>query len=1793
MSETAKAALTRTDAPRQKTSELRGLRDPRGGDRAWDRSETPRPRARHAWPSPSAQPAAFSVAVQDPAGEAEADRAAARVGSPVAPTHETVGSSVGAPGSATPVPGLKPRLELARGEAQPLAREDDAFFGERLGHDFAQVKIHAGPASASAASSVGAQAFTIGRDIYFGAGQYRPATSPGRELIAHELAHTAQNRPNVVSRRVLPGAAVDPASHDPTLPEIDESQASAGVDPQIQAPGVQKGPGDDDAIKRHLLRSKAKAQQGEPEPSAPTPSADRGAAPKFSVSAPPQPRGVAVPPKPAAPGSAAFGGPLTDQATEPPTQSEAPAAKEPQAPPAPDARPEATDGAEPAPAPAVSEEQDGGDGSPRLSDLLASPASGSETAQTGEVEGASTGGAREKLAELAQQLEDHLSEARRGADDRSAGAVAKIRQQAAGARASAHSQIAQAARSIDSGASGLLTDLDSMITSGQSQIEVARKARASEADDKRVERRGKTEGLFTGHRKSVEKTVSDKVEAAETLKNKKKEKAQKRNDEDKKTAYRRGGAKMNSYPGTMRGAYIGGAAFDVAEAVALKIKEQEPEVLSAVDDLIAPLPQYFRESGKKALDGFDVNLPKILDGIDAGGRATAGDVNKKAGEASQGLGQMGERARTDISQAAQAAVTEVNALGPQVDAQIDAALGQALAVARQSPRQAVERAALPIEEAIEEFRSAESGDVEAASQLTEGLTAFLDEGVAANGAALDKLVDASGTRFAKIAAGAGRVLKSDHARAEKFFTNSKAEAAKSVQKKVDGADATFAGTISAFDAECEKGDGKIKEQLTPVVDKLDGDFQACLDDAERKIDDRIAEGFSKNAMALQELGRDMEEAAQDAAFHYDHPIVAGALDGLEFLGGLIAGILGVLIFILVIMVIAEVLGVSALVVGVAFLAFSIGFAIGSAFGARLAAGQGVGEAFTGALGDFAHAAPGMLYDMTGIPKIVKAFSSERMRPGERGELLGEGGTELVLALLMVRGAVKGGPTAYQNIKARFRPPVPEFVAPKPVALPELIARAPALEPTPAAPPAPATTVVEPVPAPQATPVTQPVAAPQATPTAPTLEPQSLIEAPKPVPPEKLADVIDISSARKAPAAPTRAPEPLSEPAPPKSGPRRVEAPPKEKLADVIDINSAKKPPTSAPEPGPAQKPGATAPENKPAEVRDIRSARPLRGKKPAAAQPQSAEANVQVQELEPTGTEGAVVRQGTQVEPNAPNTGQRPGGQATLEVRNAAGGGPKPGQGAPRVEPLRSAGGGGGQGGGVRGGGGSVEGPSPEGPVKEGPTGSAKKPSSRQGFEPKSRVTHEKYGDGTVVRSAGGKTTVRFDGGKEVTFADEFGKLEPTTRPAPEPAKAAEPAKAEAPKTPQAEEPGKAAEQKPASDPAVEEKRASLKEQVEKLRADRERAVEREQTLRDRIERARSDAEKAQEEGEAAAAARPRNAGTRQAAEAAKERIDAAKARRARAEAELPKAEENAREAQRRLSQKEREQHLFELKSNPKAGEEWPCFSGDTLVWTDLGPKPIATIVAGDFVRAFDFEDQTAKLRRVKAAFVNATVHFYDLRLDDEILSVTGRHRFWLPERCEWVMANSLRAGDELLHMDGSCRTIASVTYRDIAQASSYDLNVEDLSNYFVGLGVLAHNTGGKLPFGDNLVYRGTNPNAKFKGKFYIGKTNDRDIREGAHQAEARRNLARDDLSPKEREFWEFKEGMELKPEMEGLREDQATYFEQKKITVEAQRDRANLMNRDLVEVSEPRMKTLEQQIANDAMVREQGLCPP
>ncbi|MDT7797384.1 MAG: hypothetical protein QOI78_817 [Actinomycetota bacterium] len=103
-----------------------------------------------------------------------------------------------APAGGTPAPdGAVAGLDALRGGGSPLSARDQAYYGDRLGHDLSRVRVHTGPGAIGVAAALQAAALTVGNDVVLG-----PAAAaggaPGRRVLAHELAH-------VVQQRVSPG----------------------------------------------------------------------------------------------------------------------------------------------------------------------------------------------------------------------------------------------------------------------------------------------------------------------------------------------------------------------------------------------------------------------------------------------------------------------------------------------------------------------------------------------------------------------------------------------------------------------------------------------------------------------------------------------------------------------------------------------------------------------------------------------------------------------------------------------------------------------------------------------------------------------------------------------------------------------------------------------------------------------------------------------------------------------------------------------------------------------------------------------------------------------------------------------------------------------------------------------------------------------------------------------------------------------------------------------------------------------------------------------------------------------------------------------------------------------------------------------------------------------------------------------------------------------------------------------------------------------------------------------------
>ncbi|MFK7969499.1 MAG: DUF4157 domain-containing protein [Bacteroidia bacterium] len=90
-----------------------------------------------------------------------------------------------------------------------------------IGHDMSNVRIHTDNRSADLNRQVNARAFTHGRDVFFGKGEFNPDTKGGKRLIAHELTHVVQqgSAGGHIQRELAVAPTNPDAVPDPLTPE--------------------------------------------------------------------------------------------------------------------------------------------------------------------------------------------------------------------------------------------------------------------------------------------------------------------------------------------------------------------------------------------------------------------------------------------------------------------------------------------------------------------------------------------------------------------------------------------------------------------------------------------------------------------------------------------------------------------------------------------------------------------------------------------------------------------------------------------------------------------------------------------------------------------------------------------------------------------------------------------------------------------------------------------------------------------------------------------------------------------------------------------------------------------------------------------------------------------------------------------------------------------------------------------------------------------------------------------------------------------------------------------------------------------------------------------------------------------------------------------------------------------------------------------------------------------------------------------------------------------------------------
>ncbi len=106
---------------------------------------------------------------------------------------------------------LSNKIEQKKGKGTKLPDQTQTKMEHSFGRKLDDVSIHTDQDANKMNQELGAQAFTTGKDIYFNAGKFRPETSEGQRLIAHELTHVVQQNKDTVQKTAK--ATPSPVQH--------------------------------------------------------------------------------------------------------------------------------------------------------------------------------------------------------------------------------------------------------------------------------------------------------------------------------------------------------------------------------------------------------------------------------------------------------------------------------------------------------------------------------------------------------------------------------------------------------------------------------------------------------------------------------------------------------------------------------------------------------------------------------------------------------------------------------------------------------------------------------------------------------------------------------------------------------------------------------------------------------------------------------------------------------------------------------------------------------------------------------------------------------------------------------------------------------------------------------------------------------------------------------------------------------------------------------------------------------------------------------------------------------------------------------------------------------------------------------------------------------------------------------------------------------------------------------------------------------------------------------------------
>ncbi len=471
--------------------------------------------------------------------------------------------------------------------------------------------------------------------------------------------------------------------------------------------------------------------------------------------------------------------------------------------------------------------------------------------------------------------------------------------------------------------------------------------------------------------------------------------AARQNEADAETARERGRERAAMYPATERGAVQAQAARGAANKVAREIGHNTHELRTFANDSAADAASRFSDRAEEVIAGIREHVPDIREPIDRIDRDAQGALDGLQRDAASTFARMENDARASIAELEQAAVAQAIQARRRVAREIDAAARAAV----DGLDQRVAAAELRIDRRVESVANfllrLRRPDPAAAREVAAQMDQYLDDTsaiVAESAGEFERDVTA---RLTDAADGGRNALAGTWKHVARGLTQVRTGTQSAAESVSSDARQRSTGFVREATTAMAAVLSPITTELDRVVRETIAGFTGLIEQARDRIRAKMSEALGHNTQALAQLGPSMTEAADDAAWDYDHPVLSTARDVAAFIGGLVLAILAVIAIVVIVIVAAKVLiaglialGVSALVAKVIVIVAGIGVAAYMVYRsytarrARIEHEEGTesrGMTLLKSIGE-----------LTGITQVAEGITQEGLTPFERGWKIGEG-----------------------------------------------------------------------------------------------------------------------------------------------------------------------------------------------------------------------------------------------------------------------------------------------------------------------------------------------------------------------------------------------------------------------------------------------------------------------------------------------------------------------------------------------------------------------------------------------------------------------------------------------------------------------------------------------------------------------------------------------------------------------------------------------------------------------------------